>query len=164
LSLAGNVIRLLQPIRLLLAERQFSRRRTNLRTAVHAQRLVSTESAQTTTQHHYAQHDDGCTSSTTSRSVDDCFTTTYYYYYYYNLLYNVMRYVKVSLFHLFIFLSIRITKIESTSNTITGLIITTNPASRPQNSIDSVQLIEQLELLVPDNPTQLIINEETSLV
>nr|CAH0110876.1 unnamed protein product [Daphnia galeata] len=53
---------------------------------------------------------------------------------------------------------------ESTSNTITGLIITTNPASRPQNSIDSVQLIEQLELLVPDNPTQLIINEETSLV
>jgi hypothetical protein len=54
--------------------------------------------------------------------------------------------------------------IESTSNTITGLIITTNPASRPQNSIDSVQLIEQLELLVPDNPTQLTINEETSLV
>ncbi|KAK4026776.1 probable G-protein coupled receptor 83 [Daphnia magna] len=52
---------------------------------------------------------------------------------------------------------------ESTSNTITGLIITTTPA-RPQTLVDSVQLIEQLQLLVPEKPSQLTINDETSLV
>lgn len=46
---------------------------------------------------------------------------------------------------------------------MTGLIITTTPA-RPQTLVDSVQLIEQLQLLVPEKPSQLTINDETSLV
>ena len=56
LPLARHVVRLLQSVRLLLAQRQFSRRRENVRPSLFPQRLVRQRS-QTAAEHHHAQHD-----------------------------------------------------------------------------------------------------------